>query len=455
MVNFINEQHVMSILDNSRGTDHVQVRDIIKKSMECKGLTLDEVAKLLYVDDKELLEELYTAAKFVKNKIYGKRVVLFAPLYTSNECTNNCLYCGFRHDNKELHRKTLNIDEIVNEAKEIENQGHKRLLLICGEEPKKTNVKHLTDAMEAIYKSVDIRRINIEAAPMKVEEYRELKSAGIGTYVIFQETYNRETYKKMHPVGMKSNYDYRITAIDRAFEAGIDDVGVGALLGLYDYRFEVLALLMHCMHFEEKFGVGPHTISVPRLRPALGWGLEKIPYEVNDEDFKKIIAIYRLAVPYTGIILSTRESAKFRDELLSVGVSQISAGSKTNPGGYKEDDDKADQFSVNDHRSLPQIVETICENGYIPSFCTACYRRCRTGENFMGYAKSGEIHEFCQPNAILTFKENLIDFGSDNLKEKGDQIINNALNEIEDPKMKELTMERLKEIEQGKRDLYF
>lgn len=455
MVDFIKDDQIFSLLENAKKCEKTEIREILKKAKECRGISLDEVAKLLYVEDEELLAQLYEVAKYVKNKIYGKRVVLFAPLYTSNECTNNCLYCGFRHDNKELHRKTLGIDEIVSEARAIEQQGHKRILLICGEDPKKTNVRHLTDAMDAIYKAVDIRRINVESAPMKVEEYKTLKEAGIGTYVIFQETYNREVYKKMHTVGLKADYDWRITAIDRAFEGGIDDVGVGALLGLYDYRYEVLGLLMHCMQFEQRFGVGPHTISVPRLRPALGWGLDSIPYEVNDNEFRKIVAVFRLAVPYTGIILSTRENPDFRDELLSLGVSQLSAGSKTNPGGYKEDDDKADQFEVSDHRSLSKMIETICDKGYIPSFCTACYRRCRTGENFMEYAKSGEIHEYCQPNAILTFKENLMDFGDENLRKKGEEVIVKALDEIDDVKMKELTIERLKDIENGKRDLYF
>lgn len=455
MVNFIKEDEIFSMLEKSKHVNKEEVRRIIKKARECKGLELEEVSILLNCNETDVLEELFDAAKFIKNKVYGKRVVLFAPLYTSNECTNNCLYCGFRRDNKELHRKTLAIDEIVNEAKAMEAQGHKRILLICGEDPKKTNVAHLVKAMEEIYKAVDIRRINVEAAPMKIEEYKQLKDAGIGTYVIFQETYNREVYKKMHPVGLKADFDWRITAIDRAFEAGIDDVGVGALLGLYDYRFEVLGLLMHVKYFENKYGVGPHTISVPRLRPAFGWGLDEIPYEVNDEDFKKIVAIYRLAVPYTGIILSTRESADMRDELLSLGVSQISAGSKTSPGGYKDEEEKADQFEVSDHRSLPKMLEAICDKGYIPSFCTACYRRCRTGEAFMEFAKGGEIHEFCQPNAILTFKENLIDFGTAELKIKGDKIIENALTEIEDNEMRKLTKERLKEIEAGKRDLYF
>lgn len=455
MVDFIKEDEINSLIETFTDVPKEKIREILEKARECRGLALEDVAALLNVQDGELLDELYGAAKFIKNKVYGKRVVLFAPLYTSNECTNNCLYCGFRRGNKELHRKTLCLEEIVTEAKAMEAQGHKRILLICGEDPGKTHVKHMVEAMEAIYKSTDIRRINVEAAPMKIEEYRLLKEAGIGTYVIFQETYHRETYKKMHPKGLKADYDWRITAIDRAFEAGIDDVGVGALLGLYNYRFEVLGLLMHVRSFEERYGVGPHTISVPRLRPALGWALKEVPYAVNDEDFKKIVAIYRLAVPYTGIILSTRERPEFRDELLSLGISQISAGSKTSPGGYQEEEDKADQFEVSDHRSLPKVLETICEKGYIPSFCTACYRRCRTGPAFMEFAKEAEIHEFCQPNAILTFKENLLDYGTEQLRQKGEEIIQKALGEIEDEAVRRSTLEKLCEIEAGKRDLYF
>ncbi len=455
MVDYINEGLIHSLLENSYKREPGEIREIITKARECRGIDLDETAKLLSVEDDDLINEIFDAARYVKNRIYGKRVVLFAPLYTSNECTNNCLYCGFRRDNRELHRKTLSLEDIVMEAKAMEAQGHKRILLICGEYPGKTGADHFTAAMDAIYKACDIRRINIEAAPMRIEDYRELKSAGIGTYVIFQETYSREVYKKMHPVGLKADYDWRITAIDRAFEAGIDDVGIGALFGLNDYRFEVLGALMHIRSFEKRYGVGPHTISVPRLRPALGWALGEIPYRVDDRDFKKIVAVYRLAVPYTGIILSTRESAELRDELLSLGVSQISAGSKTSPGGYRENEDKADQFAVNDHRSLPEVLEAICQKGYIPSFCTACYRRCRTGETFMGYAKAGEIHEFCQPNAILTFKENLMDYGTETLRLKGNDIIYKALMEIDDTKMRLLVEDRLKLIEAGKRDIYF
>jgi 2-iminoacetate synthase len=453
--NYIDEAKIFNLLEIGKNASKFEIREVIAKARMSRGLDLEDVAKLLHVEDRELMEEIFETASYIKNKVYGKRVVLFAPLYTSNECTNNCLYCGFRHDNKELHRRTLSLNEVVAEAKELELQGHKRILLICGEDPKITNIKHLTTAMEEIYKNVDIRRINVEAAPMKTEEYKELKDAGIGTYVIFQETYHRETYAKMHPTGTKSNFDWRITAIDRAFEAGIDDVGIGALLGLYDYKFEVLGLLSHVEAFEKKYGVGPHTISVPRLRPAMGWGLKEIPHEVDDESFKKIVAIYRLAVPYTGIILSTRESSTLRDELLHLGVSQLSAGSKTNPGGYKEVEDNADQFEISDNRNLPKMLEAICDKGYIPSFCTACYRRCRTGEKFMDVAKSGDIHEYCQPNAILTFKENLLDYGSPELRIKGEKIISDALLAIEDEKMRELTKERIIEIEKGKRDLYF
>lgn len=455
MAGFINEDRIFSILESSKNIGKDEIIRIIEKASNAQGLTIEEVGKLLFVEDKELLSKMIDVAKKIKNIIYGKRVVLFAPLYTSNECNNNCLYCAFRRDNKLIHRKTLSNNEILTEAKEISEQGHKRILLICGEENEKNGAKHLADAMKLIYKNLDIRRINIEAAPMEIEDYKLLKESGIGTYVLFQETYNSEVYKKMHPEGRKSNYEYRLNALDRAIEAGVDDVGVGALLGLYDYRFEVLGILMHIQHLEEKFGIGAHTISVPRLTTAHGAELKDIPYKVCDEDFKKIVAIYRMAVPYTGIILSTRENSKFRDELLSIGISQISAGSKTSPGGYKDKEEKSNQFEVSDERTLKEVIETICENGYIPSFCTACYRRCRTGEAFMELAKEGEIHEFCQPNAILTFKENLIDFGDEKLKIIGEKIIEDALTEITDIELKKKTIEKIKEIENGKRDLFF
>ncbi|QXM06479.1 [FeFe] hydrogenase H-cluster radical SAM maturase HydG [Crassaminicella indica] len=453
--NIINEEKINDYLEAGKKASKEEVLAIIEKSRDCYGLNLEEAAVLLQIEEESLLESLFDTARFIKNKIYGNRIVIFAPLYTSNECTNNCLYCGFRSANKELHRRTLSKKEIVAEAKAIERTGHKRILLVCGEDPKKTHIDHITDAVAAIYQHVDIRRINVNAAPMSVEDFKKLKKAGIGTFQIFQETYHRETYKKMHPVGLKADYDYRLTAIERAFEAGIDDFGIGALLGLYDYKFDVLGTLMHSKYMDDKYNVGPHTISVPRLRPALGSGLNKTPYPISDIEFKKIISVYRLTVPYTGIILSTREAPALRDELLSLGVSQISAGSKTNPGGYEEDDREATQFETSDERSLDEMLQVVCEQGHLPSFCTACYRANRTGEAFMELAKDAHIHEFCQPNAILTFKENLVQFASPKTKEKGEKMIKKELEKIEDEKVKAETINRLARIEAGEKDLYF
>ncbi len=451
----VNEEQILQLINKGKTTTKEEIIEIIEKAKDCHGLTLEEAASLLTIKDDETMGILLDTAKFVKDVIYGKRVVIFTPLYTSNECTNNCLYCGFRVANKHLHRKTLNKEEIVNEAKAIEKQGHKRLLLVCGEDTKKTHIKHITDALEAIYQETGIRRINVNAAPMEVEDFKKLKAVGIGTYQIFQETYHRETYKKMHPSGSKSDYDYRLTAIERALEAGVDDFGIGALLGLYDYQFDVLATLMHSQYMDNKYGVGPHTISVPRLRPALDSALEEVPHQVSDQDFKKIVAVYRLTLPYTGIILSTRESEALRDELLSLGVSQMSAGSKTNPGGYEKDDREATQFETSDERSLGEVLQVICQQGYLPSFCTACYRANRTGEAFMNLAKEAEIHEFCQSNAILTFKEHLLDYGSEETIEKGNVLIEKALKEIDNERVYQMTLNKLKEIEKGKRDLFF
>lgn len=451
----INEEKIYDLLEKSKDASKEEVLGIIKKARGCEGLTLEEAAVLLQIRDQDLMEELFDVARYIKDKIYGNRIVVFAPMYTSNQCTNNCLYCGFRVANKELHRKTLNTDEIIREAKEIEKRGHKRILMVCGEDPSKTHVDHITEAVTEVYKHVDIRRINVNAAPMSVEDFKKLKEVGIGTFQIFQETYHRETYKKMHPTGFKSDYDYRVTALERAFEAGIDDFGIGPLLGLYDYKFDVLATLMHSQYMDDKYNVGPHTISVPRLRPALGSGLKETPYPIDDEDFKKIIAIFRLTVPYTGIILSTRESASLRDELLSLGVSQISAGSKTEPGGYENEDKEATQFETSDERSLDEMLRVVCDQGHLPSFCTACYRANRTGEAFMELAKDAHIHEFCQPNAILTFKEHLVNCASIETKKKGEKMIEEELEKIEDKKVKIETMNRIKKIEEGTKDLYF
>lgn len=449
------EDRIYELLEEGKKATKEEVLGMIEKARDCYGLSLEEAAALLQVEDDEVMEKLFDAARYIKDKIYGNRIVIFAPLYTSNECTNNCLYCGFRAANQRLHRRTLSVEEIVHEAQAIEKQGHKRILLVCGEDPKKTHIDHIVDAVKAIYQGADIRRINVNAAPMSVEDFKKLKGAGIGTYQIFQETYHRETYGKMHPSGAKADYDYRLTAIERAFEAGIDDFGIGVLLGLYEYKFDVLATLMHSQYMDDRYNVGPHTISIPRLRPALDSALKETPYPVSDKDLKKIVAVYRLTVPYTGIILSTRERAELRDELLNLGVSQISAGSKTNPGGYEEDDREATQFETSDERSLDEMLQVICEQGHLPSFCTACYRANRTGEAFMELAKDAHIHEFCQPNAILTFKENLVHYGSEATRAKGEKMIAEELEKIEDEKIKKETIERIKRIEKGERDLYF
>ncbi len=450
----INERKIEELLNTGKQSSKIERLDVIEKAQDAQGLSLEDAAMLLEIEGEEEMNLLFEAAKVIKEKIYGKRIVVFTPLYTSNECQNNCLYCGFRVANKDLHRKTLCTSEIAHEAKAIENQGHKRILLVCGEDKKKTTIHHITEALQNIYQGTDIRRINVNAAPMSVEEFKKLKEVGIGTYQIFQETYHRETYKVMHPGGPKSNYDDRLHALGRAFEAGIDDFGIGVLFGLYDYRFDLLASLMHAEYMEENYSVGPHTISIPRLRPAMDSGLKETPYPITDEEFKKIVAVYRLALPYTGIILSTRESAELRDQLLSLGVSQISTGSKTSPGGNGKTDHEAQQFETSDERTLDEMVQVMCDQGHLPSFCTACYRKKRTGAAFMELAKDEHIHEFCEQNAILTLKENLLDYASDETVIKGEALINKALGEIRSSKIRSITRERLMEIENGKRDLY-
>ncbi len=451
----INEGYINELLEKAKDAPKDEILKIVEKAKDCFGLTFEEASVLLQVEDEDLLHEMFEASKYIKEKIYGNRIVVFAPLYTSNECTNNCLYCGFRAANRELHRRTLSATEVVNESKAIEDQGHKRILLVCGEDAKKTDIDHIVDSVKAIYDNTDIRRINVNAAPLPVEDFKKLKEVGIGTYQIFQETYHRETYKIMHPTGSKSDYDYRLTALDRAFEGGIDDLGIGVLLGLYDYKFDVLATLIHSEYLDNKYNVGPHTISIPRLRPAHNSALKEVPCPVSDKDLKKIVAVYRLAVPYTGIILSTRESASLRDEVLELGVSQISAGSKTNPGGYEEDDREATQFETSDERSVDEMLQVVAKQGHLPSFCTACYREKRTGEAFMELAKDAHIHEFCHPNAILTFKEYLLDYGSEETRKEGEALLERELEKVVDKKIKEETTKRLERLEAGERDLYF
>ncbi|WP_202707892.1 [FeFe] hydrogenase H-cluster radical SAM maturase HydG [Sporosalibacterium faouarense] len=452
----INEKEIFDILDEARKADIDEIEEIIEKSKDGFGLSLYETSVLLNAEDKDQINEIFHAAKELKQRIYGKRVVLFAPLYLTNKCVNNCLYCGFRVANKGLIRKTLSIDEIVEESKALEEQGQKRLLLVAGEHPVESNVDYIVEAINEIYNNSDMRRLNINAAPMEVEDFKKLKEAGIGTYQCFQETYHRETYKRMHPQGLKSDYDYRVTVMDRCMEAGIDDLGMGVLYGLYDYKFDTLALLQHAEYLEGKYGCGPHTISVPRLRPAHGSAIEEVEYPLTDEEFKKLVAVLRLAVPYTGIILSTRESKQLRDELLDLGVSQFSAGSSTSPGGYKDKKkEEADQFYTSDERKLDEIVNCISESGYIPSFCTACYRVGRTGEQFMKLVKDGKMKSICRANALMTLQEYIEDYASSDSSENAKKVIETLLKEIDNEKVKEEVYNRLDRIQDGERDLYF
>ncbi|KJR98057.1 MAG: thiamine biosynthesis protein ThiH [Peptococcaceae bacterium BRH_c4a] len=463
---FINDKEIYDLLEAGRKVSRQDAAGIIERAGQAGGLTPAEAGILLNVEDTDLLELIYETASRIKENIYGRRLVFFAPLYLSNHCVNNCTYCGYRRGNSEMTRRRLTMEEIGEEVRILESLGHKRLAVECGEHPSECQLDYVLEAIKTIYSVKEnngsIRRVNINIAATGAEEYRRLKEAGIGTYILFQETYHRDTYRAAHPQGPKSDYDYHITAMDRAMEGGIDDVGIGVLYGLYDYKFEVLATLMHARHLEAKFGVGPHTISVPRLRPASGVSLQDYPHLVADRDFKKLIAVLRLAVPYTGIILSTREGPGLRDELLSVGVSQISAGSCTGVGGYK-DEYRVDagrrvstaQFSVEDHRSPDEVVQSVCASGYIPSFCTACYRRGRTGDRFMALAKSGEIGDICQPNAILTFKEYLLDYASPSTLDSSEKTIREHLSMIRNNTVRTETEARLDRISRGERDLYF
>ena len=425
------------------------------KARSLSGLTLEEAAAILLSPDPE---PLFEVAREVKEKVYGKRLVLFAPLYLSNRCANNCLYCGFRKDNRDLARKALTFDEVAEETEALIKQGHKRLLLVAGE-GQGGDLDYLEMAISTVYATKpehgEIRRVNVNVAPLPVHGFRRLKEAKIGTYQLFQETYHHLTYERMHPSGPKSDYDWRITGMDRAMQAGIEDVGIGALFGLYDYRYEVLALLAHAKHLEEVFGAGPHTISVPRFKPAHGACFSEAPYPVKDDDLMRIVAVLRLAVPYTGIILSTREPAPLREKLFELGVSQISAGSRTEVGGYVFEKKGEGQFEIDDHRSLDEVICDLCEKDGLPSFCTACYRRGRTGEKFMALAWPGEIGNLCLPNAILTLEEYLLDYASEETKGRGERVISRYLSEIGSPVLLEETQTRLARLTDGERDLYF
>jgi len=458
----IDEQLIEEALAGAQ-PELARIRDIIAKARELKGLELSEAAALLMVRDKDLEEEIFQAAKNAKLAIYGRRLVIFAPLYIDNNCANNCLYCAFRRDNTELVRRTLTLEEVAEEVRLLENQGHKRLLMLMGEDSEQCDLDHFLSAIKTAYATKtekgEIRRINVEIAPLSVDDFKRLKSAKIGTYIAFQETYHRTTYKQVHPSGRKADYDWRITAMDRAMQAGIDDVGIGVLFGLYDYRFEVLALLMHARHLDRTHGVGPHTISVPRIYPAKNAPLSFAPpYPVNDDQFKRIVAVLRLSVPYTGMILSTRESPKLRHEVFELGISQISAGSRTNPGGYhagKEHSPDDEQFSLGDTRKTDDVIRAVVEQGYIPSFCTGCYRLGRTGHDFMDLAKPGLIQQYCLPNAILTFQEYLEDYASNGTREAGSRLVESMLGDIPAAQRRADVKDRIERIKAGERDLYF
>ena len=455
---FINEQKVWDALENNQHPDPSRIREILARATEMKGLTLDEVAVLTCIQEPEMLEELYHTANRVKDTIYGKRLVLFAPLYISNLCANECLYCAFRASNKGINRHALSQEHIAREVEVLIKQGHKRILLVAGESYPKEGLQYVLDSVKTIYsvksEHGEIRRVNVNVAPLSLDEFKQLKSTNIGTYQIFQETYHRETYAKVHKGGKKKDYNWRVWALHRAMEAGIDDVGIGVLFGLFDYRFEILAMIQHINELEDKFGVGPHTISVPRMEPATNSDMaSNPPYPVSDADFKKIVAILRLAVPYTGIIMSTRETAKMRRETFAMGVSQISAGSKTNPGGYEEEDDVSGQFSLGDHRSLDEVIRDVAAMGYIPSFCTACYRLGRTGQDFMDLAKPGDIKLHCGPNAVSSFKEYLQNFASPETVEVGNQLIQQTIGNMSGV-ARQRAEKLVKRVEAGRDDVY-
>ncbi len=464
---FIDNEEVLASLEEARQKvkDKKEIERILAKARECKGLTHREIAVLLEIEDEEILEEMYKIAKEIKEKIYGKRVVLFAPLYLSNYCVNNCKYCGYKCSNK-IARHQLSQEELREEVRALEAMGHKRLLLEAGEDDERCPIEYILECIKTIYEEKfergAIRRVNIDIAATTAENYRKLKEAGIGTYILFQETYHKPTYLEVHR-GPKQNYEWHTEAMDRAMlGGGIDDVGIGVLYGLYDYRYETVALLMHVEHLEAVSGVGPHTISFPRLLPAEGVDYSNFPYLVNDRDFKKVVAAVRLAVPYTGMILTTRERPEFRRELLDIGFSQMSAGSSVGVGGYakrnKVDErglEEKPQFNLADHRKPIEVIKDLVRDGYIPSYCTACYREGRTGDRFMPLAKSGQIANFCLPNALLTFEEYLADYADEELKEMGQNLIDEEIRNIPSEAQRAKALEYLRRIRQGERDLRF
>ncbi|MCK5388594.1 MAG: [FeFe] hydrogenase H-cluster radical SAM maturase HydG [Candidatus Izimaplasma sp.] len=453
----IDKEYIHNTLQAGKNPSMEEIKRILVKAEKREKLSHLEVAKLLNAHKKEQLEEIYNIAGKIKEEIYGKRLVVFAPLYISNYCVNNCTYCGYRRDNK-IHRLKLTQEEIKHQAINLEKIGHKRIALEVGESPKETPIDYVIESIKTIYDNSSIRRINVNIAATSVEELRKLHDIGIGTYILFQETYDRPTFENVHPKSLKGDYDYHLSAFDRAFEAGIEDVGAGVLFGLYKYKNEVLGLIIHNEYLEEKYGVGFHTISVPRLKKAKGMDLSDYPHIITDEQFKRLVTILRLAVPYIGIILSTRETKEIRQELIKHGVSQISAGSKTDVGGYHDEDEEdvsPDQFELSDERPVLEIMKDLVDHGYIPSFCTSCYRKGRTGDRFMALAKAGTIGLICEPNAIMTLTEYLMDYADGEFKEKGLKFVWQHAETIKDQKVKGKLKENIQRIINGERDLFF
>ncbi|MDF2587535.1 MAG: hydG [Anaerocolumna sp.] len=461
---FINHEEILETIDFAKEnkSNRALINSIIDKAKEMKGITHREAAVLLECDLNDENERMYQLAREIKQKFYGNRIVMFAPLYLSNHCVNGCVYCPYHYKNKHIARKKLTQDEIRKEVIALQDMGHKRLALETGEDPINSPIEYVLESIKTIYsikhKNGEIRRVNVNIAATTVENYSKLRDAGIGTYILFQETYHKENYENLHPTGPKHNYAYHTEAMDRAMEGGIDDVGLGVLFGLNLYRYDFVGLLMHAEHLEAAMGVGPHTISVPRIRPADDINPDDFKDSISDEIFEKIVAILRIAVPYTGMIVSTRESQKTREKVLKLGVTQISGGSKTSVGGYakpESEEENSQQFDVEDKRTLDQVVNWLLSSGYIPSFCTACYREGRTGDRFMKLVKSGQIANCCQPNALMTLKEYLEDYASIDTKEKGEAVIKQEMEHITNEKVRNIAFGYLSEVENGKRDFRF
>ena len=460
---FINHDEILDTLKyaDEHKRDEKLITEILNKAKERKGLSHREASVLLACELEDKNKELYTLAKQIKQDFYGNRIVMFAPLYLSNYCVNGCVYCPYHAKNKHITRKKLTQEQVKAEVIALQDMGHKRLAIEAGEDPVNNPIEYILECINTIYsvkhKNGAIRRVNVNIAATTVENYKKLKDAGIGTYILFQETYHKESYKKLHPTGPKSNYAYHTEAMDRAMQGGIDDVGLGVLFGLELYRYEFAGLLMHAEHLEAAFGVGPHTISVPRICPADDINPDEFNNSISDEIFEKIVACIRVAVPYTGMIVSTRESQKTREKVLNLGVSQLSGGSRTSVGGYvePEQEENSKQFDISDNRSLDEVVNWLIKLGYIPSFCTACYREGRTGDRFMSLCKSGQIQNCCQPNALMTLKEYLQDYASEDTIKSGEKLINDELKHIPNEKVKQIVIDRLEKIQNGIRDFRF